>query len=594
PPGKKRPAPRGTAFYRRQRANNACQVCRSRKTKCDNAKPSCSFCLKVGATCVQSPVDLSSFDPASLRILERLDELEQVMRSTSHSNTPLPSYSLAEASPSSEPSRTSLVTGEPGSPLPYSLDTLLGQQEFCIGPNAEQPYHALVSWRNTSQGATPASLGPGFDLESQSTNLLLENFFNYVHCKNPIFEEAETRQLVTRIFLEGIDWSAEACLALLICALGSIAQPFGSNGDEPPHPSVPSSADGFFKAAQKRMGVILTSSDIIGPQCLFLAGIYMMCIFQPVSAWRFFNQTLAACQDLGFLAEFTYQSPVGVIANPSSMELGISSSLSKEQAIFWSAWKSERELRRTFNFPSFPFTELELTNYPQFFPTPPGDKSLIDSHAAAWSHRERISWYFYLSEISLRRLNLRFSGEIIEMYRRRGPRDFLDCLAASVEVYEAEVQSWIDSLPPEVGLAGPVSQDTVCNFVLRGQLLHVYELVYWPFLLAALRDHSPMGHDIAFPELIQKGIDLHLQHLYVNEPGFRHRHHGTFLMIGACARSSLVLLLVARWVDRFGPSGPRGVVLPPSWKQAVWGVVNMLRYWESDAPAFGTWKEVIE
>src|SRR5215475_7989948 len=76
----KRPAPRGTASYPRKRAVTACQVCRSRKTKCDNAKPTCSFCRKVGAKCIQSPVDLSSFDPASLRILERLDDLEELLQ----------------------------------------------------------------------------------------------------------------------------------------------------------------------------------------------------------------------------------------------------------------------------------------------------------------------------------------------------------------------------------------------------------------------------------------------------------------------------------------------------------------------------------
>ena len=56
----KRPAPRGTAAYPRKRANKACQVCRARRTKCDNKKPSCSFCEKVGTQCVWAPDDLSS------------------------------------------------------------------------------------------------------------------------------------------------------------------------------------------------------------------------------------------------------------------------------------------------------------------------------------------------------------------------------------------------------------------------------------------------------------------------------------------------------------------------------------------------------
>jgi hypothetical protein len=81
--GQKRPAPRGTAAYPRKRAITACQVCRARRTKCDNLKPTCSFCLKSGAQCIQSSTDLSSFDPASLRILDRLDELERLMLGSS-------------------------------------------------------------------------------------------------------------------------------------------------------------------------------------------------------------------------------------------------------------------------------------------------------------------------------------------------------------------------------------------------------------------------------------------------------------------------------------------------------------------------------
>src|SRR6266536_5050324 len=80
-PRNRRPAPRGTAAYPRKRAVTACQVCRARRTKCDNKKPSCSFCEKVGAKCLTSSVDLSPFDPASLRILERLDQLEDILLS---------------------------------------------------------------------------------------------------------------------------------------------------------------------------------------------------------------------------------------------------------------------------------------------------------------------------------------------------------------------------------------------------------------------------------------------------------------------------------------------------------------------------------
>lgn len=53
---------RGPAAYPRRRAVRACQVCRARRTKCDNKKPACSFCEKIGAKCVvNDPTDMSVY-----------------------------------------------------------------------------------------------------------------------------------------------------------------------------------------------------------------------------------------------------------------------------------------------------------------------------------------------------------------------------------------------------------------------------------------------------------------------------------------------------------------------------------------------------
>ncbi|KAL2424172.1 hypothetical protein ABEF95_011240 [Exophiala dermatitidis] len=75
----KRTAPtiRGSSAYARKRAVIACQVCRARRTKCDQKKPTCSFCESIGAECVPDPPALSAFDPASVAIIERLDRLER-------------------------------------------------------------------------------------------------------------------------------------------------------------------------------------------------------------------------------------------------------------------------------------------------------------------------------------------------------------------------------------------------------------------------------------------------------------------------------------------------------------------------------------
>lgn len=82
--------------YPRKRAVTACQLCRARKTKCDNQRPSCRICLSVGAPCEYTDRnDHSScgylspqyadmwwltiqlrFDAASLEIIDRLNRIQ--------------------------------------------------------------------------------------------------------------------------------------------------------------------------------------------------------------------------------------------------------------------------------------------------------------------------------------------------------------------------------------------------------------------------------------------------------------------------------------------------------------------------------------
>jgi hypothetical protein len=78
--------------YPRKRALKACQVCRARKTKCDNVQPACGFCASIGVKCSfdDTGKDHSSFDPASLEILRQLsqiattqDDLLQIVQSLS-------------------------------------------------------------------------------------------------------------------------------------------------------------------------------------------------------------------------------------------------------------------------------------------------------------------------------------------------------------------------------------------------------------------------------------------------------------------------------------------------------------------------------
>ncbi|CAF3565416.1 unnamed protein product [Fusarium graminearum] len=577
-PGK-RPAPRGTAFYPRKRANTACQVCRSRKTKCDNLKPACSYCLSVGANCIQSPVDLSAFDPASLKILERLDELERLLRDTrdndSHSE---PAVSVVQANshvqelPPVAESSVEELDPSPMSDIPLRSILPEKMESLLLWSVLSRDMSAHATLQNDAPQPSPSyspgcnSLADIADLDTQGVKALLDNFFAHVHCKNPILEEAAARRVVLNVVIEGIDWSPGSCLTLIICALGKIATSLDATFHLRPDSTQYLEAQALFQAAQKRIGTLMARSDIISAQCFFLSGVFLMSTFRPFEAWRYFSQALATCQTLPFLqnAQFLSASDGPEFPRP---ELGET----QQEAVYWSAWKSERELRGELSLPDFSMPYASSVLYPPFFPTPPHP---LESTKTTASSRQHTAWLFYLSEISLRRLSNRTCNDILELHRASPSNvEFLKQLALIIPAYEAQANEWSESLPPELSIASNPNEDNVCCFVLRGHLVNFLERLYWPFVMAHLAAlEGEMSTPVPGLQYVNKGLEYHVLNVDVNQAGFLHRHHGTWFMIRALVRSATVLL-AARLL---------GSVMPNGWREACERIMQVLRAWEDD------------
>lgn len=237
----KRQTARGDASYPRKRANTACQVCRARKTKCDNRKPRCSFCERVGARCVSSSsTDLStyvtptfavprsetqltcfSFDPASLAILERIDQLEGKLqarnqsagvdqrddaRSSTHSTPGRPDSTFQTKSTSK--GNVAIINVEKILSWPifhHQFDAHLKLKPLLEGSLSAPDRLSLQSVDRTKAAG---------ELEIESCSGLLDVFFKHVHIKNPVLDEKLIRQWVRDVCLNGISWSAQSCLVV--------------------------------------------------------------------------------------------------------------------------------------------------------------------------------------------------------------------------------------------------------------------------------------------------------------------------------------------------------------------------------------------
>ena len=597
-PGK-RPAARGSAFYPRKRANTACQVCRARKTKCDNQKPACSYCVSVGARCIQSPVDLSSFDPASLKILDRLDDLERLLRDGTNDENHEGSMAESNVTTSlehndqstqraQEPVETPVISNNRSSSsatsvLPERVEHVLQWSSFAglvKSPQIPRRGSFDISKSRPRKGETTNLVTT--TLEPEAVNRHLDNFFLNVHSKNPILDEASARALVQKVFTDIADRSPASCLAMLICALSCIAGPFGPSDGSKLGTRAHEESVHFFEMAQDRIGSLLVSPDIIGAQCFFLSGVYLMYMMQPVCAWRHFSQALATCQHFPFIMR-AQQLPSDHAFSPVSTEMA--SGDTQEQAVYWSTWKSERELRQELSLPDFDLANAGRTLYPPFFPAPPQpptDSGGPDSPA----ERARASWLFYLAEISLRRLNSRLCSEILSLRQSYGKSTkFIEVLTEMTTEYETQAREWSQNLPQQLSIRTAAEDDDICLSVLRCHLIDLFELIYWPFVSAALEASSTgSAMSLAADTFAQKGLDVHVQRVHANEPGFFHRHHGAWLMMRSCTRSALVLVAASE----------AKIVMPTGWQAAVHKVVGMLSYWSTEVATLIDWRTVLE
>ncbi|KAK6813592.1 hypothetical protein RU639_010264 [Aspergillus parasiticus] len=301
---------------------------------------------------------------------------------------------------------------------------------------------------------------------------------------------------------------------LVLCANGAITGPLLA-------PSISaedlraSPGRRLFTAALKRTGATLDSAGIVQAQCLFFAGVYLMSCLRPFDAWRSFLQALA----------------------------------------------SERELRWELGLPDFG-TQISLEP-PQRFPTLPltNDEEILRA------------WYFYLSEISLWRLETEIRKDMTTRLSEPDNNGLSD-LADISEIYKQQLVACLHSLPSTVSISDHPCQTPetdVLRFILQGRSTYINELITWPYIAYAVND-VPLGHTAQ--GWVSKGLQAHLERLEVNQAGFYHRHHGTWLMILTSARSACILLAVAR--------SSTHDLLPVGWKEAVEATVKMLDFWQAD------------
>lgn len=381
-----------------------------------------------------------------------------------------------------------------------------------------------------------------------------------------------------------------------------------------------------------------------------------MYTLRPMLSWHYFLHASIFCQMYlkmthGLSGNFT--EVLGAPSQPSTSTDRKSRRL--EQSLYWSCFKSECEFRVELPLQQ---SEVSLGEYPDLFPSPPSPATIehqevaqsasaygespliIDEATELRQHAVRLcneeeSWYYYLTEIALRRIGNR----IVNTFFRQDKSSWLNIkpLLRMAQEFEAQVSSWSAHLPPAMqhyettfiirapdsslqGAGSHVSREL--SWAIDNRLLEMQTWLYQPFLyylIHAGSEHpaedsgaatvtgqqprissllnpfsppavgtspgssnipgaSPLSNeDLAvLHSLISSGIECLIKTIDVRARG--HRHHGLWYDLRSIMCAALILLAVVK-------SGNAAWI--PGGTETLWGEPTSSDYWTGAVAPIG-------
>ncbi|OXN27269.1 hypothetical protein CDV57_03051 [Aspergillus fumigatus] len=544
----------------RSRGASACEKCRLRKTKCDNRRPSCGFCLKRRVTCVYQDDNNAGLITGAdiLQAVNRvasLIEAQQREQRQQHQWMPCASCgscvtpargSTSQAefpSACSQPDTANLGPGDP-SPRetfrPQGAESVLRWQ---ILASSLPPARCLFA-QPVAEADQPYSLP---DMSYSQLSRLESKYIEVLHTKNPILDLTELHRMVLHIAENGPDWSTQTCLVALVCAIAVLSEPYpgtvmrsGAQSTPSLHQDDESGADDklslqFWNIALKRLGYAMRENSVEAVQSLVLAGIWYMHRMEPLEAWKHFNLAGAAWNTLR-LTRF----PLWDLKHNRD---STSNELTILQALYFTIWKSECKLRLELPVPGPSLTNT--TDFPLAFPQPPRLGSEPSTPDASESER---SWYYYLTEIAARHLLNRLvqmNSECADTLTERQ----VSLLIGHAEILQAQIFDWYTSLPSMFHFTIPDGYDADFQsdpmiFVLQHRYFTLRELVARPFVRLVV-DGLLDGMDPLLRARARSFASESIQFCMLKlSQTVAYRHQGNWYMLRSITTASLILASV--------------------------------------------------
>ncbi|KAK5045720.1 hypothetical protein LTR84_009089 [Exophiala bonariae] len=413
-------------------------------------------------------------------------------------------------------------------------------------------------------------------IQEENFITLSQKFLTYVHVKNPILDVAKFKLLVREASENGPGWDGPSCLVLIACALGCLAGPFCPESTlyETPESSRSvelsltnlGSAQAFCLAAKKRLGLLQPS--LLYVQCLFLFGVFEMYMLKPQQAWFYFQH-----------ASLQLQTHFWKKSQNRAAEEPITSHLERrlEQRLYWSCMKTECELRCEVPLPPSGITRL---NFPDQFPSPPTEMASpsalpanLENSDQAIQPEEEKSWFYYLAEISFRRMFNRMVATMNSNWKSGWTEDIHTTMEQCAQ-FEEEIDIWCAHIPPKITWDVSRASTDELSYYIHGRAMSCREIIHRPFLYNVIHHMgSDNSHWLQATALAKKCLQLCVENAF--HLSSHSRHHGTWYVARTSVTRALLLLAAAR-------SGK--IELPERWKDAVEVCMMTVQKWYDEAP----------
>ncbi|KAK3487695.1 uncharacterized protein B0T23DRAFT_212084 [Neurospora hispaniola] len=522
--------------YPRRRATIACEVCRSRKSRCDGTKPKCKLCTELGAECIYREPGIK-LDAGDKLILERLNRIESLLQLnmglTGHTNglglshnspgmsngTGLSGDNLMMQNPDAAGFVSVIPSGGLGTwsatatnslstmPKVHTNAALHLLQWPMIRDLVSRPYdpQILLQLEMAREPLHSLTKTPCVDLSN--TSAYIEAYFDRVNvwyaCVNPYTWRSHYRIALSNGFREG----PESCIVLLVLALGQ-ASLRGSISRIVPHEDPPGLQ--YFTAAWALLPGMMTSNSVLAAQCHLLAAAYLFYLVRPLEAWNLLCTTSTKLQLL-------LMTPNRVPVDQRELS----------ERIYWNALLFESDLLAELDLPHSGVVAFEENvGLPCGFE---GDEQEAVGRDDLW---------YFLAEIALRRLLNRVS----QLIYSKDSLASTTSLEPIVTELDFQLTQWYESLP--LPLQFPFTRTMLpdpVQTVLRLRFFACRTIIYRPYILAVL-DNEQAILDPSVRDACTKCLEASIRQL--EHISAHHAGHMPYLWQGALSIVSQTLLIM--------------------------------------------------